>query len=132
MKEKNRTLSLGKITWLFGVSRQAYYQRMNCEIITQLAQELVVKEVLRHRHNHPRMGTRKLLIKLQEFMELHNVKMGRDALYDLLSVNNLLIRKRKRSVKTTQSHHWLKKHPNLIREYIPTAPNTLYVSDITY
>jgi transposase InsO family protein len=132
MKEKNSKLSLGKISWLFGVSRQAYYQSINCEIITQMEQELIVKEVLHHRRSHPRMGTRKILIKLQDFIELHNIKMGRDALYDLLSVNNLLIRKRKRGVRTTQSHHWLKKYPNLIREFVPTAPNMLYVSDITY
>jgi putative transposase len=132
MRVKYKRIGLGKLSWLFGVSRQAYYQSINAEIASQLEQEIIVKEVLLHRQNHPRMGTRKLLIKLQLFMEQHHIKMGRDALFDLLSVNNLLIRKRKRSVKTTQSHHWLKKHPNLIKEFVPIAPNQLYVSDITY
>lgn len=58
--------------------------------------------------------------------------MGRDALFDLLSSNGLLIRKRKRRVQTTQSFHWLRKYPNLIRNFIPTASDQLWVSDITY
>jgi transposase InsO family protein len=62
----------------------------------------------------------------------HQIKMGRDALFDLLSANYLLVRKRKRRVQTTQSYHWLRKYPNLIKEFTPTAPNQLWVSDITY
>ena len=34
--------------------------------------------------------------------------------------------------KTTFSNHWMRKYPNLIRDYIPKAPNQLWVSDITY
>lgn len=78
------------------------------------------------------MGARKLFDKLQYFMLEHEIKMGRDALFDLLSSNNLLIRTRKRRVKTTQSYHWLRKYPNLIRGLIPSSPNHLWVSDITY
>ena len=33
---------------------------------------------------------------------------------------------------TTFSNHWMRKYPNLIRDYIPTSPNQLWVSDITY
>jgi transposase InsO family protein len=58
--------------------------------------------------------------------------MGRDALFNLLSANSMLVKKRKRRIKTTQSFHWLRKYPNLIREFVPTAPNQLWVSDITY
>ena len=50
----------------------------------------------------------------------------------LLSSNHLLVRKRKRRIQTTQSLHWLRKYPNLIREFIPTGPNQLWVSDITF
>ena len=84
------------------------------------------------RKNHKRMGARKLYEKLRPFMQEHQIKMGRDALFDLLSSNHLLVRKRKRRVQTTQSFHWLRKYPNLIREFTPTGPNQLWVSDITY
>jgi transposase InsO family protein len=58
--------------------------------------------------------------------------MGRDKLFDLLRFHGLLIRRRKRTVKTTDSNHWLKKYPNLIKELVITTPEQMWVSDITY
>ncbi len=69
---------------------------------------------------------------LQPFLLEHQIKMGRDALFNILSANHLLVRKRKRRIQTTNSYHWLSKYPNLVREFVPTAPNQLWVSDITY
>lgn len=84
------------------------------------------------RKNHRRMGTRKLYELLQPFILEHQLKIGRDALFNILSANHLLVRKRKRRIQTTNSYHWLRKYPNLIREFVPTAVNQLWVSDITY
>lgn len=78
------------------------------------------------------MGGKKLYEMLCPFMLAHQIKLGRDALFDLLAANNLLVRRRKRRVYTTNSFHWLRKYPNLIRNYIPEKPNNLWVSDITY
>lgn len=78
------------------------------------------------------MGTRKLYELLESFMLEHCIKMGRDALFDLLAANGMLIRKRKRRIQTTYSSHWLRKYPNLIKEFIPNNINQLWVSDITY
>ena len=132
MKESNPKIGLSKICWLFGISRQAYYQHSYQSISMELEHELIIKEVKQIRSQHPRIGTRKLYIMMEEFMYSHQIKMGRDALFDLLAEYHLLIRRRKRSVKTTQSHHWLKKYPNLIKGIALTRPNELYVSDITY
>jgi putative transposase len=84
------------------------------------------------RKEHKIMGTRKLYEKLQLFMIEHGIKMGRDALFDLLAANQLLVKKRKRKIQTTYSKHWLTKYPNLIRDFTPGAINQLWVSDITY
>ena len=66
-------------------------------------------------------------------MKEHHIEIGRDAMFDLLATHQLLIRKRKRRVPvTTFSDHWMRKYPNLIVDFIPTAPNQLWVSDITY
>jgi putative transposase len=117
---------------LFGITRQAYYQ-YNWEAESlQTADLLVVKQVLQLREIHPRMGTRKLYELLEPFMLEHGIKMGRDALFDLLAANKLLIRKRRRNIQTTYSRHWLKKYPNLIRTFVPKSINQLWVSDITY
>ncbi|HBR12334.1 MAG TPA: IS3 family transposase [Chryseobacterium sp.] len=132
MKLRQPKLGLSRLCRLFGVTRQAYYQSFYREEFVGIEQELVLKEVLSIRKNHPRIGTRKLYVMLEQFMLEHQIKMGRDALFDLLSLHRLLIRKRRRKITTTQSNHWLKKYPNLIREIVPTAPNQLWVSDITY
>ena len=62
----------------------------------------------------------------------HKIKMGRDALFKVLASHNLLVKRRKRRVFTTQSFHWLRKYSNLIRDYKPQEPDRLWVSDITY
>ncbi len=132
MKLRQPKLGLSKLCWLFGVTRQAYYQSFYRDEFVGIEQELVIKEVISIRKKHPRIGTRKLYVMLEHFMLEHRIKMGRDALFDLLSLHHLLIRRRRRRITTTQSNHWLKKYPNLIKGYVPTAPNQLWVSDITY
>lgn len=78
------------------------------------------------------MGGRKLYLKLQPFLQAHAIKLGRDRFFNLLSAYHLLVTKRKNIIRTTQSNHWYKKYANQIQEFIPTAPNQLWVSDITY
>jgi len=78
------------------------------------------------------MGTKKLYTLLEPFMLAHQIKMGRDALFDLLAAQGLLVKRRKRRINTTQSSHWLRKYPNLTEDYTPSRSNELWVSDITY
>lgn len=132
MKSNFRHIGLAKLCGWFGITRQAYYQNGWKGIDVSIEEDLVLKEVISIRKSHKRMGTRKLYEKLHPFMLEHQIKMGRDALFDLLSSNHLLVRKRKRRIQTTQSFHWLRKYPNLIRDFIPSGPNQLWVSDITY
>lgn len=132
MKKFNPNIGLNKLCWLFGITRQAYYKNLKAVQFVEIEQELLIKEVISIRKSHPRIGTRKLYIMLQPFMDEHNIKLGRDIFFDLLSKYSLLVRRRRRKISTTQSHHWLKKYSNLIREYTPNQPNMLYVSDITY
>ena len=97
-----------------------------------LGQEAILERVREIRTVHPAIGARKLYVLLQGFLLEHRIKMGRDALFDLLSAHSLLVRRKKRRVHTTQSFHWLRKFPNLIRELVPGRPNEIWVSDITY
>jgi transposase InsO family protein len=118
---------------LLGYSRQSYYQGI--KFIQQKAYEadIVIDEVLRYRKHQKRLGTRKLLHEMQGFLEAHNFQIGRDAMFNLLAERGLLITKRKRrGCITTLSKHRFKKYPNIIKDFIPIAPNQLWVSDITY
>lgn len=75
------------------------------------------------------IGTR----KLQKLLADDGVEIGRDALFELLSRNNRLIRRSKRYVvHTTYSRHNLRKYPNLIAEQRPLQRNQIWVADITY
>lgn len=132
MKKTFPQLGLAKLCGWFGVTRQAYYQNSWRAIDVSIEDELILKEVQKIRKLHPRMGGKKLHLKLHDFMLEHQIKKGRDALFDLLAANNLLVKKRKRKMRTTNSFHWMKKYPNLIKGFVPTAPNQLWVSDITY
>lgn len=132
MKHNYPKIGLGKFCQLLGVTRQAYYQHFWYQEQLVFEDELVVCEVLKIRKNHRHMGGRKLYELLQPFLLEHQIKMGRDRLYDVLSANYLLVRRRKKQTITTNSFHRFKKYPNLIRNFIPTSSNQLWVSDITY
>jgi len=132
MKSNFPHIGLAKLCGWFGITRQAYYQNNWESISSTIEEELILQEVNNIRKHHRRMGTRKLYEKLYPFMLEHQIKMGRDGLFNLLSAHHLLVRKRKRRIQTTNSYHWLRKYPNLIRDFVPIAPNQLWVSDITY
>jgi transposase InsO family protein len=133
MKDNYRNINIGFLCNCFNISRQAYYQHewLLSEEVFQYG--LLLDEVRDIRRRHNRIGVRKLHVMLEAFMQENCIKIGRDGLFDLLSVHGLLIRKRKRHIiRTTQSFHWLKKYPNLIIDFTPVLPNQLWVSDITY
>lgn len=44
----------------------------------------------------------------------------------------MLIKPRRRYIQTTHSKHWMRKYPNLAKALELTAPEQLWVSDITY
>ena len=117
---------------LFGVSRQAVYQARSR--ILKREQELfqVKKLVMTIRIQMPRLGTRKLYYLLKSDLEKLNIKLGRDALFDYLRRENLLIYPKKNYMKTTNSRHWLHKYPNLLKEKVINRPEQVFVSDITH
>jgi transposase InsO family protein len=132
MKDSYPYISLVRFCRLLGVTRQAFYQYFWQAQEWSTEVELVVDHVKQLRKEHPVIGGRKLYYLLQPFLQEHQIKLGRDALFDILANHKLLVRKKRRKVSTTISHHWLKKYPNLIKEWNPALPNQLWVADITY
>lgn len=113
---------------MFGYTRQNFYKRLKEQFLKQDQSDQVLEYVLRERIKMPRLGTRKLKYR----MSLQGVSYGRDRLFNLLRSNRLLIKPLRSYTKTTYSKHWLKKHNNLIKGKEVTAPNQVWVSDITY
>ena len=58
--------------------------------------------------------------------------IGRDRFCRIAYENGQKVRQKIAKPRTTDSSHGLPVYPNLIKEYIPTAINQLWVSDITY
>jgi transposase InsO family protein len=113
---------------LFDKSRQAFYQKQQVIYERALEDHFILSEVIQIRKKQPRLGGRKLLVKLAE----RGIEIGRDALFDLLRNNGMLVKRRRNGTITTHSSHWLRKYPNLIRHFEALRPNRLWVSDITY
>ncbi len=80
----------------------------------------------------PRLGTRKLYYLLKKEFDRQGIKIGRDALFDYLGSESLLIKPKKNYTKTTNSKHWLRKYPNLMKDTKVSRPEEFFVSDITY
>ena len=133
MKMQNCSRGLRGFCRLLGYSPQAYYQYQKISGKRSLEEDLLIQQVLYHRTFQPRLGGRKLHEMMEPFMEGHDMYIGRDQLFDLLRENDLLIVKRRRSQpQTTDSNHWMKKYPDLIKDIRLSRADELWVSDITY
>lgn len=80
----------------------------------------------------PRLGTRKLYYLLGKEFREEGLSIGRDKLFSILRKENLLVQKKKRYTKTTDSRHWMHKYPDLVKGMVLDRPEQLWVSDITY
>ncbi|RZK88789.1 MAG: IS3 family transposase, partial [Hymenobacter sp.] len=126
-------MSIQRACQHFGVSRQSFYQRRDRQQAHAAHAQQVLVEVRTVRSVLPRLGTRKLLRKIALRLRAQGVACGRDALFTLLRREQLLVPRKRSFTKTTNSHHRFHCHPNLVKDAPkPTAPNQLYVSDITY
>jgi transposase InsO family protein len=117
---------------LFGVSKQAYYKHDDDKAMLYMAQEEFVVQYIREvRVLDPGIGGRKLWEMYRREFQGNN-PVGRDRFMDIVDRYGLKVRQRIRTPRTTDSTHNLPVYPNLVKGYIPMAPNRLVVSDITY
>lgn len=91
-----------------------------------------MQEVVSIRKDLKKAGVRKLYDMLGPFLLEQEIKMGRDQLGEVLREHALLVRRRRSRKPRTTFSCWWRRYPNLIRDYVPTGANQLWVSDITY
>lgn len=114
------------------MTRQAFYKKGWEAEQRSMADAIILKIVNEIRIKMPCIGARKLHYLLQEPLKGHKIEIGRDKLFDLLSDHGLLVRRRKRYARTTDSNHRFRKYTNLIKELDVIRPDQVWVSDITY
>jgi transposase InsO family protein len=123
-------LKVALVVRLFGHCRQAFYQS-KADIETEVEHEREVTEAVKEiREEDPGIGSYKLWLMLISMFGRGFVP-GRDRFYVLLRRKGLMLPKPKPR-HTTNSNHRYHKWKNLIRGFVPTAANQLWVADITY
>jgi len=80
----------------------------------------------------PKTGGRKLYYLIGDDLQANGIKLGRDKLFAFLREEHLLVTKPKKYHNTTNSRHWMRKYPNLIKELVISRPEQVWVADITY
>lgn len=116
----------------FDYSRSGYYKSLQEKVEKKDQEKTVLTLVRQTRREQPRTGGRKLFRMLQGDLALIKGSMGRDKFFDVLRDNGLLVKRRKRYERTTNSFHRFRKYKNQYKHRLPTAPNQAQVSDITY
>lgn len=119
-----------------GISRQAHYQWQQRRALDEVKHERVLELVQAKRLRQPRLGTRKLHHLMGPTLSAEGLGIGRDALFDLLRWNRLLVPTRRAYHKTTDSHHRFRRHPNLLKagpdQWQAVGSEQVWVADITY
>lgn len=116
----------------FDAHRDAYYKILTRLKKRQEVESRVIELVKAERIDQPRVGTRKLHEALEESFEKDSLKVGRDYLFNILREHEMLVQRKRSSCKTTDSYHHFHKYNNLVKDMEVTAPNQVWVSDITY
>jgi transposase InsO family protein len=94
--------------------------------------DIIVRLILEIRHYQPIIGGKKLYKLLKPDLDKLEGKIGRDKFFDILRKRGLLVKRKKKYAKTTDSYHRFHKYKNKLKDKKLTGPNQAYVSDITY
>jgi transposase InsO family protein len=114
------------------ISRQAVYRGRRRRKVRQIEQEAVVELEKRERCVQPRLGCRKIRVVLRKDLGEMGIRVGRDRLFKLLRQQGLLVERKRRGVRTTDSRHGFRTYGNLLKERVLTGPHQGWVSDLTY
>lgn len=109
---------MAAICKVFGKTRQAYYDRMRHTRKRNVDEELIVHHVLERRRLQPKEGVRKLLHNLQPILSQEGIKIGRDRFIEILRKRDLLVKRKRRGKRTTNSEHPFYMYPNLIKDRV--------------
>ena len=110
---------------LLGVSRSSFYRPPSPAPVLD---EPLVKAIEAITLRFPGYGYRRVVAQLRK----DGLSVGTKLVRRVMQERSLLCQLRRRWVKTTDSEHGLRRHPNLAKHFQPSGLNQLWVSDITY
>ncbi len=121
-------LTLSALCRVAGISRQGFYGGRRARQRQASEAGPIVAAVQQERRIQPRVGTRKLQVLLGKA----GVRVGRDRLFGLLRAHDLLVRRKKKAMRTTYHDQSLPVYRNLLYALEPTQAHHVWVSDITF
>lgn len=125
--------SLENLCAAFGYTRQAWYSHLKRSELQVFQEHIVLQKIKEIRKELPKTGCIKLYKELNNgFLQALGIAMGRDAVFDLVRENGMLVKSRKRHVYTTNSCHRYRIHPDLVQRRPANRAEEIWVSDITY
>jgi putative transposase len=132
MKEEKRLrYSIAQICRVLGVSRSGYYRWLNRKPSKRAQEEarLEVEIKAAHRRTRETFGPERLQRELSE----HGVKAGVCRIRRIRKKLGIRCKQKRKFKATTDSRHSLPVAENLLKqEFKATAPNQIWLSDITY
>ena len=126
------SVSVAALCRAAGMSRQNYYRQQRRRQRRQVDEELIVELVQAERQLQPELGARKVLVRIEPGLEEVGIQIGRDRFFELLRSHNLLIQRKKRGKKTTDSRHSFRIYRNHYRDLEVTEAHEAWLSDLTY
>lgn len=132
MKAYYQHVGLEILCGLVGKSRQAFYDKKQRKEQEQINATIIVDLVKRERKIAKRVGAKKLLLILKEELFEHGIQLGNQRFLDILRANDLLVHRKRRKPKLTDSRHKFPVYPNKARNLHIDKSELLVVSDITY
>jgi hypothetical protein len=82
VEQRRTTRNIRGLCSLLGHTRQAYYKHIRREEKSALGYDLLLQQVAILRKSQKRIGTRKILFMLRDFITEHTFSIGRDAFFD--------------------------------------------------
>lgn len=117
---------------MFRLSRQGLYKRLKATKDKEAVSSLLIDYVKDLRVEQRKLGCVKIYNAFKAEMHQLAPNVGRDKFLSIMRENRLLIKRRRKYAVTTNSFHKFRKYKNLIKDMEITAPEQLWVSDITY
>lgn len=133
LRGSRKYYSIDNLCGIFGYTRQAWYNHLKRTELQVFQEHLVLQKIREIRSDLPRTGCIKLYKALNNgFLQSLGISMGRDAIFDLVRSNGMLVKSRRKRIYTTNSFHRYKIYPDLVQRRRAVRPEEIWVSDITY
>lgn len=120
------TYPISVLCAVLGLARSSFYYRKEGR------EESVLRQAIdRVAARFPTYGTRRVTHQVRR-EEPTLLPLNRKRVQRVMREKRLLVKRKKRTPKTTHSHHPFPRYPNLVAALEITYPNQVWVSDITY